>query len=182
MVSPTPTWPILRHLAQQRQHVRSTKPKALKPTLSPNLPPTPPSTAEEPSNQVFVKVHSLSKLYTDDTGCFPVRALLGNQYIMIAFHTNGNLISSSKLSSPRTTAITLWPTMPLYHAWQSKILQLIFKSLAMRPVQLTRKLSPSSGMPSSSLSRLICIAATRQNVPSPHSRTTSLQFWPASIL
>jgi hypothetical protein len=83
---------ILGHLAQQRQHVRLTKPNAPTPVLSSDLPPTPLSTTEEPSNQVFVKVYPLSKLNTDDTGCFPVRACSGNQYAMIAFHPNGNLI------------------------------------------------------------------------------------------
>jgi hypothetical protein len=34
----------------------------------------------------------LSKLFTDDTGRFPGRARSGNQYAMIAFHANGNLI------------------------------------------------------------------------------------------
>ncbi len=34
----------------------------------------------------------LSKVYTDDTGCFPVRARSGNQYIMIVYHADGNLI------------------------------------------------------------------------------------------
>ncbi len=65
---------IVGHLAQQCQQVRSTMPKAPTPAPSPDLPPTPPITKEEPSNQVFVKVYPLSKLYTDDTGCFPVRA------------------------------------------------------------------------------------------------------------
>ena len=31
-------------------------------------------------------------LYLDDTGRFLVRARLGNQYVMIAYHTEGNLI------------------------------------------------------------------------------------------
>jgi hypothetical protein len=34
----------------------------------------------------------LSKLFTDDTGRFPVRAQSGNQYVMITFHADGNLI------------------------------------------------------------------------------------------
>jgi hypothetical protein len=70
---------ILGHLVHQRQNVRSTKPKAPTPAPLPDLPPTPPGIMEEPSNQVFVKVYPLSKLYTDDTGRFPVRARLGNQ-------------------------------------------------------------------------------------------------------
>jgi hypothetical protein len=90
------------HLAQQRQNVRSTKPK--QPMLMPLVFPPPP--VATPSNQVFVKTQPLSKLFTDDTGRFPVRACSGNQYVMIAFHANGNLIYS-KPSRPRVIAIAL---------------------------------------------------------------------------
>jgi hypothetical protein len=31
-------------------------------------------------------------LYTDNTGHFPVKARSSNQYVMIAFHADGNLI------------------------------------------------------------------------------------------
>jgi hypothetical protein len=31
-------------------------------------------------------------LYTDDTGRFPIKARSGNQYIMIAYHADGNVI------------------------------------------------------------------------------------------
>jgi hypothetical protein len=41
---------------------------------------------------VFVVTQSLSKLFTNDTCRFPVRARSGNQYVMIAFHADGNLI------------------------------------------------------------------------------------------
>jgi hypothetical protein len=76
------------HLAQQRQNVRSSK---AKPTLPAPLVVLPPP-VEVPSNQVFIVTKPLSKLFTDNTGRFPIRACSGNQYIMIAFHTNGNLI------------------------------------------------------------------------------------------
>jgi hypothetical protein len=68
---------ILGHMAQQRQNVRSTKPKS---DLSPALVPLsqPPATVDSPSHQVFIKVHPLSRLYTDNTGCFPVKARSGN--------------------------------------------------------------------------------------------------------
>jgi hypothetical protein len=82
---------ILGHMAQQRPNVRSTKPKsdpslALVPLIQP------PATVDLPSNQVFIKVHPLSRLYTDDTGRFLVKAHSGNQYVMIAYHADGNLI------------------------------------------------------------------------------------------
>jgi len=62
---------IMGHLAQQRQNVRSTKPKQEPtPVLLVALP-TPAATA---SNQVFIVTQPLSKLFTNDTGRFPVRA------------------------------------------------------------------------------------------------------------
>jgi hypothetical protein len=87
---------IMGHLSQQGQNVRSTK---AKPTLLVPLAvlPTP---VETPSNQVFVITKLLSKLFTYDTGHFPVRACSGNQYVMIAFQANCNLI----LTKPSNTS------------------------------------------------------------------------------
>ena len=77
---------ILGHLAQQRQNIRSTKPK------TPIASPPPPAAPQTPSNELFIRVLPISKLYTDDTGRFPVKARSGNQYVMIAHHADGNLI------------------------------------------------------------------------------------------
>ena len=79
---------IMGHLSQQGQNVRSTKPK--QPTPAPLVLPPPP--VDAPSHLVFITTQTLSKLYTNDTGRFPVRAHSGNQYVMIAFHADGNLI------------------------------------------------------------------------------------------
>jgi hypothetical protein len=78
-------------MAQHRQNVRSTKPKS---DPSPALVPLsqPPATVDSPSNQVFIKIHPLSRLYTDNTGRFPVKARFGNQCVMIAYHADGNLV------------------------------------------------------------------------------------------
>ena len=84
---------ILGHLVQQRQNTRSTKPKAPIAGVQPsNLVKTPTSSLLAPSNDVFIRVYPLSKLYIDDTGRFRVKARSGKQYIMIAFHAKGNLI------------------------------------------------------------------------------------------
>ena len=64
---------ILGHLAQQRQNVRSTKPKPAKPP-APDSNSNPPPPSDVPSHQVFIKVHPISQLYTDDKGRFPVKA------------------------------------------------------------------------------------------------------------
>jgi hypothetical protein len=86
---------IMGYLAQQHQNVRSTKPK---PTLLAPLAVLPPPVAT-PSNQVFVVTKQLSKLFTDDTGRFLIRACSGNQYVMIAFHANDNLILQQAFKS-----------------------------------------------------------------------------------
>jgi hypothetical protein len=86
---------IIGHLAQQYQNVWSTKPK---PTLLAPLAVLPPPVAT-PSNQVFVVTKLLSKLFTNNTGRFPIRARSSNQYVMTAFHANGNLILQQALKS-----------------------------------------------------------------------------------
>jgi hypothetical protein len=90
---------ILGHLAQQRQNVRSTKPKHSTPLSPTTLPTAAPSPKGMPFNQVFIKVYPLSRLYTDNMGRFPIRACSGNQYIMIAFHADGNLILQQAFKS-----------------------------------------------------------------------------------
>jgi hypothetical protein len=83
---------ILGHLAQQRQNVRSTKPKRPTPLSPPALPSAAPSPEGMLSNQVFIKVYPLSRLHTNNMGRFPIRARSGKQHILIAFHADGNLI------------------------------------------------------------------------------------------
>ena len=61
------------NLVQKRQGVKSNNHK-----------PQPPSSPEEPmtqvqSNELFLQVTPISKLYTDDTGCLPIHAHSGHQ-------------------------------------------------------------------------------------------------------
>jgi hypothetical protein len=90
---------ILGHLAQQHQNVRSSKPKQPTPLSPIVLPTAAPTPKDMPSNQIFSKVYPLSRLHTDNMGNFPIRARSGNQYIMIAFHANGNLILQQAFKS-----------------------------------------------------------------------------------
>jgi hypothetical protein len=86
---------IMGHLVQERQNVRSTK---AKPTLPvPLVVLSPP--VETPSNQVFVITKPLSKLFTNNTGRFPVKACSSKQYLMIVFHANVNLILQQAFKS-----------------------------------------------------------------------------------
>ena len=48
---------------------------------------------------MYIQVTPISKLYTDDTGCFPVHARSGNQYIMITYHYDSNLILAKPFAS-----------------------------------------------------------------------------------
>ena len=88
---------IMGNLVQKLHEVRSTKPK----------PPTT-SSSEDPipwirSNELFIQVTPINKLYTDDTGLFPIHARSGNQYIMIAYHCDANLILAVPLKSRKDT-------------------------------------------------------------------------------
>ena len=88
---------IMRHLVQKRQGVSSTKPKP-PPTISPEDP-----IPQVRSNKLFLQVAPISKLYTDDTGLFPIHVRSGNQYIIIAYHCNANLIMAVLFKSIKYT-------------------------------------------------------------------------------
>jgi hypothetical protein len=42
--------------------------------------------------ELFLRVYPTSKFYTDDAGRFPIWAHSGNQYVMIEYHMDRNLI------------------------------------------------------------------------------------------
>jgi hypothetical protein len=83
---------ILGCLAQTRQNVLSAKPKCTITTPNCTAAQNVQETPALPNKEVHIKVYQSSKLFTDNTGRFPVRAQSGNQYIMVAYHNNGNLI------------------------------------------------------------------------------------------
>ena len=73
---------IKGHLVQSRQGVRLTQPKVQhKQQQVPALPST---------NDIHIIVELISRRYTDDTGRFPSKACNGNQYLMLAFHSDTN--------------------------------------------------------------------------------------------
>ena len=51
------------------------------------------------SQELNIKVRHTRKLYTDDTGRFPVRSRSGNKYTMIAYHFDSNAIISTPFKS-----------------------------------------------------------------------------------
>ena len=88
------------HMVQTRQGVRSTKPKKpKKPTNAKTTSSMLVKLLEEPSREIHIYMRLISCLYTDDTGRFPVCSRSGNQYIMVAYHCNANVI----LACPFTT-------------------------------------------------------------------------------
>jgi hypothetical protein len=94
---------IMGHLSQQRQNVRSTKPRPPVPEQVPLLSAIAPQASSLPSNKVHISVFPISKLYLDDTGQFPIKARSGNQYVMIAYHADGNLILQQAFKSRSDT-------------------------------------------------------------------------------
>ena len=70
------------YLTQSRQCARSTKPK-------PDTVPRPPMTK---SKELYITTEPMSKLYTDDMGRFPVHSRSGNNFVMLSYHVDTNVI------------------------------------------------------------------------------------------
>ena len=77
---------VKSHLTQSRQDVCSTKTKP-----RPDLEPVPIEPMTK-SKELFIRTAPTSKLYTDDMGSFPVRSRSGNNFIMLAYHVDTNVI------------------------------------------------------------------------------------------
>ena len=85
-------------MTQVRQGVRSTKQKATvnKQHKQENEEPDgtePPD--NDSGNNLTVKVIHQIKLYTDNTGRFPVKSRAGSQYVMIAYHSSNLILAQS---------------------------------------------------------------------------------------
>jgi len=167
---------IMGHLAQQRQNVRSTKPKQPPPVPLVVLPPPAPTAL----NQIFVMTQPLSKLFTDDTGRFPVRARSGNQYVIIAFHADGNLIlqQAFKTKSDRHPIAAYNSIMTCLAAQGLSVdLQILdneasstYKEAITFKWNAKFQLAPRK-----------CIAVIGWSASFTHSRTTSWQSWQESM-
>jgi hypothetical protein len=78
-----------------------------------------PAPQSDASREVFLRVYPISKLYNHDTGRFLVRARLGNQYVIVAYYTDGNLIlqqvlqmKADKHCIPAFNTIMAWLAAP----------------------------------------------------------------------
>ncbi len=134
-----------------------------------------------PSYQVFIKVYLLSRLYIDNTGCFPIRTRSENQYIMIAFHADGNLILQHAFKSKsdyHQIAAYNAITTHLTARGLSVDLQIRGNKASMEYKEaITFKWNAKF-----QLSHRTCIAETWLNALFAHSRITSWQFLLASTL
>ena len=56
-----------------------------------------------PTNTVILQEVPLATLFTDNFGHYPICAISGNQYIMLAYHDAANVILVQPFQSKRTT-------------------------------------------------------------------------------
>lgn len=79
---------------QSRKHVRSTKPDKdisnYKEQQEPN---------NHPTHNVFATIEETGKVYTDQTGRFPVRSSADNQYILVLYDYDSNAILTEALKT-----------------------------------------------------------------------------------
>jgi hypothetical protein len=79
------------HLDQTRQNIRSTKLKKVETPTTINLEPQ-----QEPHNQItnqaFTTIEETGRVYTDQTGQFPVTSSNGYRYMLVMYHYDTNAI------------------------------------------------------------------------------------------
>ena len=115
---------ILGYLVQGRQGVRSTRRRRRgdhSPATPTNMPAPTGDTehntkrdnqlSHQTSKELHIQVRHISKLYTDDTGWFPVQARSCNQYMMIVYHCDLNVILACPFNSRKDVNI-----LQAYHA------------------------------------------------------------------
>jgi hypothetical protein len=167
---------IMGHLTQQCQNVCSTKPKPPAPNQAPLTPAISPQASTLPSNEVYICVYPISKLYTDNTGRFFIKAHSGNQYVMIAYHADGNLILQQAFKSRSNTHC-----IAAYNAIMTRLaargLSVDLQILDNKAIAATSMPSPLHGKPSFSWSLWICIAGTMLSKQSERSRPTFFPSW-----
>ena len=56
--------------------------------MKPTAPPHPTTNSKE----IHVRIETISKLYTNNMGCFPVQSRSGNYFVMLTYHVDSNVI------------------------------------------------------------------------------------------
>ena len=88
------------HLRQPRKGIRSTKVLDHVPDRLSDPDQFPPSSHSIRTDDVYLKVVDLEgKIYTDQTGRFPVTSSKGNKYILVAYHHDSNTIHVEPLKT-----------------------------------------------------------------------------------
>jgi hypothetical protein len=88
------------HLRQQYQNIRSTRQAPPRTTTAPAI-------LAERTNDVFSTVYQpTGRIYTDQTGRFPVTSSRGNRYIMIMYDYDSNAILSHPMKNRSTNELT----------------------------------------------------------------------------
>ena len=82
------------HMDQTRKHVRSAKPDKYISTDKEQQEPN-----NNPIHNVFAIIEETVKVYTDQTGQFPVRSSAGNQYILVLYDYDSNAILTEALKT-----------------------------------------------------------------------------------
>ena len=88
------------HMDQTRKHVRSTKTD--KPTSQDDEQQDP---NNHPTHNVFATIEDTGKVYTAQTGRFPIRSSAGNQYIRVLYEYESNAILTEALKTRKGTKI-----------------------------------------------------------------------------
>ena len=103
---PASTYTLLIRMKQTHQGLRSTMLQRTKTKMAP-VPPAPPTDpsvlSNPPSNELHVSVEHILKLYTYDTGRFPVCSQRFNQYIIIAYHCDPHVIPQALFQTKKDT-------------------------------------------------------------------------------
>ena len=89
---PTTGETLKGHMTHTRKRVRSTKHKSTSSNPTQSVSPLSNNVPAKTSNELYVVVEPVSKLYTDDMGRFPIRSCSGHRYIMLVFHCDSNVI------------------------------------------------------------------------------------------
>ena len=90
---------VIAHLQQPQKGLRSTQEKVSHPDPDPEQDQLPQSIQSENTNFVFFKTVDLSgKMYTDQTGRFPVTSSKRNKYILVTYHYESNTIHAEPLN------------------------------------------------------------------------------------
>ena len=89
---PTAAETLKVHMTQIHQDVRSTKRKIAPSNPTRSVSPLFSDIPATTSNELYVVVDPISKLYTNDMGQFPIRSRSGNRYIMLVFHFDSKVI------------------------------------------------------------------------------------------